>query len=133
MYSALPPPLCDFPKFGWGEGLKKKQDLEEPLVSVAPPHVSTGGRQSSCGTGVQGESRDSALQQQTLEEAFFGARLCDLHGSASSRWAAVVLLGCKGPKRDPISAGLVHDRKCERRRLYQFVRTLDNGLKRVGI
>lgn len=86
--SALPlPPAGGSPNLVWGvRGLKEKQ-------GVALPRVSTGGRQSSCRPGGQGESRDSALQQRALEEAFFGARLGDLDGSASSLWAVVILLG----------------------------------------
>lgn len=105
--SASPPPLCSAPNLvvvGWrlGEGLKEKQDVEGLLGSAALPHVPTGGRQSACWPPAGPEDKVRAetppLQQQTLEQAFSGARLCDLYGSASSGWAAVVLLGGKGRK-----------------------------------
>lgn len=100
--SALPPPLCGAPKFGGGrgEGSKRSRMLRNFQGSAALPCVSTGGRWYAswppAGPGGQGESGDSALQQQTLEEALFGARLCDLYGSAPSGWAAVILLESKG-------------------------------------
>lgn len=90
------------PKIWWGEGggSKRSRMLRNFLGSAALPRVSTGGRWYAswppAGPGGQGESGDPALQQQTLEEALFGARLCDLYGSAPSGWAAVILLESKG-------------------------------------
>lgn len=75
--SALPPPLCGIPNTVGGEGLKEKPDVRGTFRErCSTSHVHRWvpvSQLASCRPGGQGESGDFALQQQTLEEAFFGA------------------------------------------------------------